>query len=76
VQHFVTPAAPGRIAVAYLVPGTAVASAVCELPASAKGAAQALAARLTRETESPAPALAPEERRIVPGFYADQGGLF
>lgn len=76
MRHFVTVAAPGRLAVAYLIPGTAVAVAVCEAPAAARGALNALAARLTRETEPAAPLPPPEERRVPAGFYDDQGALW
>jgi hypothetical protein len=76
VRHFVTTAAPGRLAVAYIVPGSDVATAVCDAPVAARGALEALAARLTRESEPAQADPAPEERRIPSGFYSDQGALW
>lgn len=75
MRHFVHPHG-GRLFVAYMLPGTDVASAVADFPETARAVAQVLADRLTRET-APAPMLPPPaERRIPAGFYADTGALF
>lgn len=74
MQHFVHPSAPGRLAVAYMIPGTNVASVVTDAPVAARAALQALAVELSREGPAYLP---PEERPIPRGFYgAEQGDLF
>lgn len=73
MKHFVHPCAPGRVAVAYMIPGTNVASIVCDYPAAARGTARQYASRLSTE---PTPELPPEERPVPKGFYTDTGSLF
>jgi hypothetical protein len=76
MKHFVHPSALGRIAVCYQIPGTVVASIVCDFPAGLAGQAQHVANQLTVLTASHRPEPPPEERRIPKGFYEDQGNLF
>lgn len=62
-----------RLLVVHLVPGTNVGAVVSDYPLAASGAARSEAFRLSAE---PSPELPPEERRVPPGFYEDQGALF
>lgn len=62
-----------RLLVVHLVPGTNVGGVVSDYPLAASGAARVEAARLSEE---PSPEVSPEERRVPPGFYDDQGALF
>ena len=73
MEHLVLRSAPDRCVVAYMLPGTNVASCVSEYPLGLRSAALDEARRLSVE---PPPPLSPEERRIPSGFYADQGNLF
>lgn len=69
MKHFVHPLPSGRLAVAYMVPGTNVAAVVVDFPATRRAAAQGLADRMTQVSE-PAPTdPRPEDRRLPPGFY-------
>lgn len=74
VKHFVHRIAHNRIAVAYLIPGTNVASIVCEGLVASTVALKGMAERLSVE---PPAFVQSEDRLLVKGFYgAEQGDLF
>lgn len=74
MKHFVHRLSALRIGVAYVVPGTQVASIVCEGLNASLADLRKLAISLSAE---PAPYVQPEDRPLIKGFYgAAQGDLF
>ncbi len=74
MNYFLHPSAPGRVAVAYRVPGLDAACAISDYPIASRHLAQAEVNRLSAVIDLPY--IAPENRAIPSGFYADQGALF
>lgn len=74
MKHFVHRISHNRIAVAYMIPGTQVASVVCEGLRASANSMQRMADELSVD---PPAFVQPEDRPIVKGFYgAAQGDLF
>lgn len=74
MRHVVHRLSATRIGVVYFIPGTQVASIVCDGLVESAVDMERIAATLSVESS---PYVPPEERPIVKGFYgAPQGDLF